>query len=308
MQRVLVIKLGALGDFVLSFRSFETIRQHFPDAEITLLTTRPFQRLAVASKWFNRVWVDERPKVGQIHQFFSLRARIIAADFDLVIDLQNTDRTSLYYHMLIPKQPLWSGIARGCAHRYTPRLQRKNHAIDREVMQLAQLGMAPLDRPDLSWLNKAFGSKSHRITAQTVLLASGHALISRDRSWPIASYAEVINRLVERGAQVVLIGTKDDVPHNRRLKNLCTEVRDLTDQVNLLELAVLGQQAGYALGNDNGIMRLLANCGCQSLMLLSAAHKNAASPAARHVKTLQNADINLIEVDNVLKALESVVE
>ena len=301
MRKLLVIKLSALGDFVSSFRSFDAIRQHFPDAEITLLTTRTFQRLAVASKWFNRVWVDERPAIGQMHQLFSLRARMIAADFDLVIDLQNTERSSLYYHMLFPRQPLWSGVAQGCAHRYTRRDQRRNHAIDREAVQLGQLGLSPLERPNLEWLNKAFGSKNHRITPQTLLLAPGYAPALKKSTWPVHTYAEAVNRLVKCGWQVVLTGTKEDIPHNRRIRKLCTEVRDLTDQVNLLELAVLGQQAGYAFGNDNGIMRLLANCGCRSVMIQRTQQNSSIPPTAQHVKTLQHEDIRFIELEDVLK-------
>ncbi len=299
MRNLLIIKHGALGDFISSFRSFTAIRQHFPNAEITLLTTRPFQRLAVASKWFNRVWVDERPKVGQVHQFFSLRARIIAANFDLVIDLQNTERTSLYYHMLISHQPLWSGMASGCAYPLSRRMQRKSHGIDREAAQLTQLGITPLEQPDLSWFNQAVGSKNYRVTAQTLLFAPGHAPAPAAKCWPAEYYVEAANTLIKYGWQIVFIGTKEDVQHNRRIRNLCTEVRDLTEEANLLELAVLGQQAGFALGNDNGVMRLLANCGCRSLILLAG----GVAPAVRHVDTLQHEDIRLIEVEDVLKIL-----
>ena len=48
MRRVLVIKLGALGDFVQGFGPFAAIRAHHPTAHITLLTTRPFAALAEA--------------------------------------------------------------------------------------------------------------------------------------------------------------------------------------------------------------------------------------------------------------------
>ena len=297
MQKLLIIKFGAFGDFISSFRSFAAIRQHFPQAEMTLLTKRPCQSLAIASKWFNRVWIDDRPAVGQMHQFFSLRARMIAANFDLVIDLQNTERTNLYYHLLIPQQPLWSGGARGCSNRLSRREQKKHHAIDREATQLAQLGIAPLEQPNLNWMSRAAGHKNHRITAQTLLLAPGYAPAQKTKCWPAERYAEVANRLVERGWQIILIGTKDDIQHNRRIRRLCHEVRDLTEETNLVELAMLGQQAGLALGNDNGVMRLLANCGCQSLFLLA----DAIAPAAQHVDTLQREDIRLIEVEDVLK-------
>ena len=39
---MLVIRLGALGDFFLSLPAFAAIRAHEAEAEITLLTTAPF--------------------------------------------------------------------------------------------------------------------------------------------------------------------------------------------------------------------------------------------------------------------------
>lgn len=38
MDRILVIKLGALGDFILSYRAMTAIRAYHADARITLLT------------------------------------------------------------------------------------------------------------------------------------------------------------------------------------------------------------------------------------------------------------------------------
>ena len=46
---ILVIRLGALGDFVLSMGPFAAIRAHHPDARIILLTTAPYAELARAS-------------------------------------------------------------------------------------------------------------------------------------------------------------------------------------------------------------------------------------------------------------------
>ncbi|HAK62204.1 MAG TPA: ADP-heptose--LPS heptosyltransferase, partial [Alphaproteobacteria bacterium] len=40
-QRILVIKLGALGDFILAMGPFKAIRHHHAGAHITLLTTPP---------------------------------------------------------------------------------------------------------------------------------------------------------------------------------------------------------------------------------------------------------------------------
>ena len=47
--RILIIKLGALGDFIQALGPFAAIRRHHADAHITLLTTDPFAAFAAAS-------------------------------------------------------------------------------------------------------------------------------------------------------------------------------------------------------------------------------------------------------------------
>ena len=49
-RRILVIKLGALGDFVQSLRAMAEIRRAHPQAKITLLTTQTYAELALASR------------------------------------------------------------------------------------------------------------------------------------------------------------------------------------------------------------------------------------------------------------------
>ncbi|SVC64277.1 uncharacterized protein METZ01_LOCUS317131, partial [marine metagenome] len=49
---ILVIKLGALGDFIQACGPFKAIREHHSGAKITLLTTKPFASIAVASNYF----------------------------------------------------------------------------------------------------------------------------------------------------------------------------------------------------------------------------------------------------------------
>ena len=49
ISRVLVIKLGEIGEFVLSPPAMKRIREAHPKARVTLLTTPRFERLARAA-------------------------------------------------------------------------------------------------------------------------------------------------------------------------------------------------------------------------------------------------------------------
>jgi ADP-heptose:LPS heptosyltransferase len=110
-KRVLVIRLSALGDFVLSFGPFAAIRAHHPKAEITLLTTAPFAGLARGAPWFDRVEVDARPAWWNLPGLGQLWRQL--QGFDMVYDLQTSGRSSRYF--TLAGRPPWSGIAPGCS-------------------------------------------------------------------------------------------------------------------------------------------------------------------------------------------------
>jgi ADP-heptose:LPS heptosyltransferase len=90
-KRILVIRLSALGDFVLSFGPFAAIRAHHPDAEITLLTTAPFAALANAAPWFDWIEIDARPPWWDLPGLGRLWRQL--QGFDRVYDLQTSGRS-----------------------------------------------------------------------------------------------------------------------------------------------------------------------------------------------------------------------
>ncbi|MCA1974798.1 MAG: heptosyltransferase, partial [Caenispirillum sp.] len=74
-RRILVVKLGAFGDFVVALAAMTAIRQAHAGAHITLLTTPPFVGLAEASGLFDVVRGDGRPSgfAGQLRLALDLR-------------------------------------------------------------------------------------------------------------------------------------------------------------------------------------------------------------------------------------------
>ena len=148
MSRVLVVKLGALGDFVLAFGPFAAIRARHAGAEITLLTTAPYAELASASPWFDRVVVDRRPRPWNLPGLLRLRQAV--RGFDMVYDLQTSDRSSWYFWLA--GRPAWSGIAPGCAFPHANPARDAMHTVERQRDQLAKAGMTLFPAPELDWL------------------------------------------------------------------------------------------------------------------------------------------------------------
>ena len=60
LQNILVIKHGAFGDVILSFHALHAIRNAYPRAKITVLTSSAFQKIYEKCPDCDDVWVDNK--------------------------------------------------------------------------------------------------------------------------------------------------------------------------------------------------------------------------------------------------------
>ncbi len=258
MPRILIIKLGALGDLVLAFAAFAAIRARHPASEVTLLTTAPFAELCAASPWFDRVATDDRPDWWNVRRIAVLRRRL--RGFDFVYDLQTSGRSSRYF--LLAGRPPWSGIARGASHRHDNPERDRMHTRARQADQLARAGIAQVPFPDLSWL----AGHGPTLDPPYALLVPGAAAHRPSKRWPVANFAVLAAELSARGIRPVVVGSAADATLAETISRAAPAL-DLTGRTSLLELGGLCARAALAVGNDTGPMHLAASMGCRSITL-----------------------------------------
>ena len=299
MTRILVIKLGALGDLVLAFAPFAAIRAHHPGDEVTLLTTAPFAELCAASPWFERIKLDRRPSWWDLRGVASLRHCL--RGFDFVYDLQTSSRSSTYFRLA--GRPGWSGIARGATHPHDNPDRDRMHTRERQADQLRRAGIAEVPFPDLSWLA---GDGPH-LAPPYALLAPGAAPHRPAKRWPVARFAELAARLFGNGIRPVVVGAAADAPLAAAILRLCPDALDLTGRTSLIELGGLAARASLAIGNDTGPMHLAAAMGCRAIVLFSRDSDPALTaprgPDAARVSVLRARDLADLPVERVAALL-----
>lgn len=266
--RVLVIKLGALGDFIQALGPFAAIRRYHRDDRVTLLTSAPFRDFAQASGYFDDVWDFGRPAATDVAGWLSLRRRLRDADFARVYDLQTSNRSSFYFRLFWPgPYPEWSGIAKGCSHPHANPARDSMHTVDRQTEQLAMAGITEVPAPDISWADADLGH--FRLPQRFALLAPGGAAHRPGKRWPAENFGAVAKALSERGTTPVLIGAKAEADIMAAVRGASPAARDLAGETNLFDLAALSRRAAVAVGNDTGPMHLIAVVGCRSVVLYS---------------------------------------
>lgn len=299
IRRILVIKLGALGDFVLALGPFAAIREAHPEARITLLTTAPFESIARAAPYFDDVWVDRRPSLLRPVAWLGLRHRLLGGRFDFVYDLQTSDRSGWYFRLMGPgRRPDWSGAVAGCSHPHVNPGRDSMHTLERQAEQLADAGIDRIPPPDLSWI--ASDVARYGLARRYALLVPGGAAHRPRKRWPAERYAELARTLVDRGIEPVLIGGGDE----RHLAAHCPAARSLIGDTDLEDIAALARGAVTAIGNDTGPMHLIAAAGCPALVLFSGDSDPAlTSPSGPNVTVLRRKNLEELEILDVVEAL-----
>ena len=300
-KKILVIRLGALGDFILSFGPFAAIRAAHPQAHITLLTTAPFARLGRLSPWFDAVVIDRRAPWWDIRGFIEILRKLRGYDF--VYDLQTSGRSSRYFR--IAGKPGWSGIAPGCSHPHANAERDEMHTWERQRDQLAMAGITQVPVAETDWLIRA--AQPPEVPQPYALLVPGASPHRPAKRWPTALYGQLAVQLRRAGITPVIVGTGPEGAIAKIIQEHCAEAVDLTGQTDLPGLAALAAGARFAVGNDTGPMHLAAAMGCYCVTLFSYAsdfnRTQPRGPAGQRYTVLREDNLAELPVDEVLTAL-----
>ncbi|MBV9785749.1 MAG: glycosyltransferase family 9 protein [Acidisphaera sp.] len=297
--RILVIKHGALGDLVQSFDALQAIRRHHAAAELVLMTAPAHSGLARAMPWFDRIWLDERPKLLDVRRWWGIRRRFLAERFSRVYDLQCSARTAAYFRMLPPRRrPEWVGHAAGASHP-NPDFSRGQYS--NRAKMAAQLAVAGVPAPlpaDLSWLDAPVDGFA--LPGRFVLLIPGCTPHLPHKRWPPAHYGALAIRLAAAGFAPVLLGTAADRDALDAIRQVAPEAIDLGGRTSLAELAALARRAVAVIGNDTGPTFLAAAAGARTLMLMSRhTDPTISAPWGRDAHWLKRDDLTELPVADV---------
>lgn len=310
MKKVLVIKLGALGDFAQAFGTMQTIRAAHPGAEITLLTTPPYAEVARDSGLFDRIETDGRVK--GVRDYWRLFRRLRAARYDRVYDLQTSSRTRHYRRLFWPRFPEWSGVSPGASHRQTRPDRNALHNLDRLADQLHVAGIAPAypigeaPTPDLGWAVALAGrdvAKRFGLKPPFALLAPGASPTGDAKRWPIERYGALAAVLRGQGIWVAVIGGPAEASAAEAILAAAPGSLDLTGRTRVVDLAGLGAQAALTVGNDTGPTHWAAYAGSPGLMLMARVSRAGHCEPRARMETLMVDDIDDLGVEAVVASL-----
>jgi len=299
-RKVLVIKLSALGDFVLALGAMKAVREHHPSARITLLTTPFFKEFAELCPYVDDVETDGRP--DSVKGTAALIQRLRRADYDIVYDFQTSGRTRNYFTALnrTGKPPLWSGHHEKAAFFHDNADRGSMHSVDRLAEQLEVAGVAPGGRwlgtsapkPDLSWVRPKLRDAPRlqpayfAVEAPYMLLIPGASEHREAKRWPAENFAGLARRIADAGVTPVIIGGKAEGPLAHDIVRKEPRAKSLVTRTDLFQIVGLAEKALFVVGNDTGPMHMAAIAGAPGVALFALTESDPDHAAPRGANTI----------------------
>lgn len=284
--RILVLRGGAIGDFVCTLPALAALRARWPGAYIELLGYPHVAALAAEAGLVDRVRSLDQADVAQLFSFAPRIGQEQAAAlraFDLVLSY-------LYDPYGTLRENLRDAGVRQVLYG-DPRV-RAEHAADHLMKPLEELAIYPAgeSEPRLELGPEAAREGRRRLPVpgqDAVLLHPGSG--SAAKNWPLARFLALADQIAaERlGAPVFLVGEADDA--------IAAELARRPDRPVLagLPLAqvarVLSACRAY-VGNDSGITHLAAALGRPTVALFGPSDAAAWGPRGRHVRIFRSAE------------------
>ena len=272
-KRILVIKIGALGDVILAGPSLRMLRKKFPSAHVSLLVDSRFSSVVAGCPYLNEVIPIDASKFRSWPALARLAKRLRREAFDLSIDFQNTKRThTLAFLAGIPDR---YGFRRGAfgwlLNHPDLTFAKPDSPIRHQFRILSRLGVNRFEEklelwPDAEaeaevkhWLEE----KGISPNGKWVGLAMGSSARWPTKRWPVEYYRSLSERLVkELGCRVVLLGSEQDRPLARAFGETSDSIVNFVGRTSLptlislikeLQVLVTGDTAPLHIGSALGI-------------------------------------------------------
>jgi ADP-heptose:LPS heptosyltransferase len=285
--RIIVFRVGNIGDTITAVPALAGLRQRFPRAHITFLTSPGDDRLAGArellrdSDLFDEMIRYTNEDISTWKGRLQLRQRLLLFRADLFVELTHNQASyraafrnllfarSLGVHRVVfgdlVTPPFWR-------QHHTPAIMHEQDAV-RTWHILRPLGLNadehlefPLPEPSWAIAEAEQVVKGLRRTI-VALCPGGKRAINR---WPTERFAEVACQLQQNHAiSLIIVGGPGDKDLAEAIRKGCPNTVDATG-MELLATKVLLRRCALLVTNDTGPMHLAAAVGTPVVAVFSA--------------------------------------
>jgi heptosyltransferase-2 len=278
LSRILVIRGGALGDFVLTLPAIRLLREGFPSAQLEVLGYKHLVALAEMSGYADAARSIE---YAGLAGFFSDAGELSPELVEYFGGFQQ-----IVSYLFDPDQVFSNNLKRAGVRNFlagSPHLTGREHAARQLARPLESLALYLQDPAAVIVPNE-------KRTVNPMLLAIHPGSGSESKNWPLQRFQDLTSAfLAEKEERRILIvgGEADEARLAELTRALSTEKIEFACNLALPELAGRLQNCACYLGHDSGVSHLAAAVGVPSLLLFGPTDPAVWAPANKQVKVLR---------------------
>jgi lipopolysaccharide heptosyltransferase II len=274
-QKILIIKLGSIGDVIHTLPSLNFLKKSFPNSEISWLIERKSLDIIKDNSDIYRTFIFDR----NTKDFFREIKKLRKEKFDWVIDFQGTYKSQLFALLSGAKKRLGYNKTREyLPFSYNRKCQLKTmdrHAVDRNLDLIQFAGAKKTNKIEF----KINILEKHKQITEEILKQKGirkkYCIISASAGkpanrWEYSRFAELADEIAKnKNMDVIFIGTKKDNELNNKIMGSIDSkhVFNLAGELTLKQTAYLLKNSKFLVCGDTGPMHLAVAVSCPVVAL-----------------------------------------
>ena len=285
-QKILIVRLGSLGDIMHTIPAQQRIAQHFPEAQIHWLTEPPYESLLRRVSGLSRVWLADTKKWRR--QIFSLTEGIQLTQslrdqkFDIALDFQGLIKSALLAKLsgarrvigFVPQQSREPASRYFYSETVVGDDGSQPHAIEINLQLAGSLGcsqngaspLIPLNIPSEAF-DRVEDELRQRKLVKPILINPGAGWVTK--LWPLRNYATLLLRIHEElGCAVVLTYGPGEEPLVEEIRAILAPYPIAAFPTTFLQLAALCRRSRLLIAGDTGPLHLAVALGTPTVAIL----------------------------------------
>ncbi|MBX7173968.1 MAG: glycosyltransferase family 9 protein [Pyrinomonadaceae bacterium] len=280
VKRVLIVRLRSIGDTVLSTPSLIALRRFLPDARIDILledwvapVLENFEAIdnvltvgKTSKSRFKTMWQLRQNKYDVAFNFHGGTTAtffVLASGARHRVGFETYQYSFLYNHLLSSSADFWQ--------------QEKTHSAEQQLALLGFVGVPVDDRPKSSLTISE--NSSFIVHHSSFPFALFHPVAAfPTKQWATENFAEIAEFLVNKGLQIVAVGTKKERGILEKLQKISPVSIQTYDSLTLPQITNLASRAKIFVGNDSGIAHIAAAVKTPSVVVFGSSNRAHWSP------------------------------
>lgn len=273
-KKVLIVRLGAIGDVVHTTIIADAIKNKHPDWQIDFLTTKYFEKLLENHPSIDNVlfWEEEDKKAKG---FLRFAKELFNNHYDYFFSPTLSLRTFLLSLLIFPKKKSFKKNFDGpWVENYF--LMAKNLIKDLEIPEKLSLG---LSQNSINKINNEISKypKPHFVIAPGREIDNGR----QGRLWNIESWKRLNNLILDNyGGTIFVIGSPNEKETHNILANNNVIIR--TGEYSIEDSIALFSKADLVIAIDSGPVHMASAFNVKTLALLGSTNPKHIKPYGKN--------------------------